>query len=417
MIRKAGRFALVLAFTPCAAQQWDVFDMAGAGFPSDHITALAEGPDHTLWVGTDWGLLNGQPGDWTIYQTANSGLPSNAISCLAFDDAGRLWVGTVTAGIGILDQGMWSTLTTVNSPLRVDEINGIDHDHLGRTWIATPAGLHRIIDGEWVVYDDSPESHDGQVLFGPHMRGTVTRNDGLVAVYTRNAGLIYIDGSEVLYHTSYTTNFFDNSGNGVVFDAQGDRWVASPAAGLVWHFGPYDEHAWLAFNAITAGLPDNTATCVALGPGGRKYVGTEIGGLVLFDAPGQWSVLDPGNSGLPDQHVTCLRFTTDGALWVGTFFGGLARYSLPLEVPDRQASRALTASPNPFAQRFHLRSHEVMGEVEWIMMDLTGAVVRTGKAQFPGEVVVNVPGLSKGTYLLQTRWAHGGAVQRLVAGE
>lgn len=410
---RSTSWALPLLITAStAAQQWEVFDMAGAGFPSNRITALAEGPDNSLWVGTDWGLVHGHDGEWTVHQQGSSGLPENFVKCLAFDDQHRLWVGTVNAGIGIYDAGEWTILNTLNSPLEVDEVNQIVHDHLGRTWLATPAGLHVIQGGQWALYDNTPESHMGHELFGPNMSGTAIRADGLVGVYTRNAGLIYLEGEEMVYYTSYNSNFPDNSGNGLVFDPAGDRWLATAASGLVWHFGPYTEQAWMRFDSFTAGLPDNTMTSIVIGPNGRKYVGTEIAGLILFDGPAQWSVLDQANSGLPDDHVSGLILTEDGILWAGTNSGGLARYVVPLHAGELRPPTPFNVFPNPFSGHLYVRGAGTQGPLHWRLLDLSGAQVRGGE-QASGAWTIDGEGLPAGIYLLEIRSGRERSIHRV----
>ncbi|MDX9751813.1 MAG: two-component regulator propeller domain-containing protein [Flavobacteriales bacterium] len=269
-------------------------------------------------------------------------------------------------------------------------------------------------DGQLALYNDTPESHLGHQLFGPHMLGTATRADGLVGVYTRNAGLVYLDGADMVDYTSYNSTFPDNSGNGLVFDSAGDRWLASAATGLIWHFGPYTEPGWTTYGT-NAGLPDNTMTCIAIGPDDRKYVGTEIGGLVLFDGPGQWSVLDQANSGLPDDHVRCLLLTDEGTLWAGTNSGGLARLDAALGMTDPPPEAHFTVFPNPFTDRLHVRGTggHAHGQLRWRMLDPLGATVRSGTAAGPAWSV-DAHGLADGMYLLEVRRASSVSYHRLI---
>ncbi len=396
-------------------QGWEVFDMAGSGFPSNRITALAEGADGAIWVGTDWGLVHGLDGAWTIYQQAGSGLPDNSVRCLTMDAQDRLWVGTTNGGIGILDHGQWSVLNTGNSPLVIDEVSHIAHDDLGRTWIATPMGLHRVVNGEWVLYNDTPGSHEGHVLFGPNMAGTSVRSDGLAAVYTRNAGLIYIDGSDVLYYTSFSSNFPDNSGNGLAFDENGDRWLASATAGLIWHFGPYDEPAWMRFDSFTAGLPDNTLTCIVIGPDGRKYLGSETAGVILFDGPGQWTTLDQANSGLPDDRVRCMLRTNGGDFWVGTDNGGLALRMDPLQVQGKEATH-FSVYPNPVRGPVHINSTKTTQALIWRLFDATGALIASGEEGTATNWTMDMAALVPGLYLLVLGEGRSCSVHRIVRG-
>lgn len=63
------------------------------GLCGDTIFAIAESPDHKIWVGTNGGL--NVITDDTLYRlTTAGGLPSNTISDIAFDTLGNAWLAT-----------------------------------------------------------------------------------------------------------------------------------------------------------------------------------------------------------------------------------------------------------------------------------------------------------------------------------
>lgn len=70
------------------------------GLPSDRILALAAGPGHILWIGTENGLALWQGETIAVYTTAD-GLPSNQIRDIAIDTNGFIWIAT-PSGVSIL---------------------------------------------------------------------------------------------------------------------------------------------------------------------------------------------------------------------------------------------------------------------------------------------------------------------------
>jgi signal transduction histidine kinase/DNA-binding response OmpR family regulator/ligand-binding sensor domain-containing protein len=120
--------------------------------------ALAEGPDGTLWVGTQLGLLKGIPnGNNYDFQliTANPGNPkglnSNVISCILPDPQSPLewlWIGTKGGGINLMHipTGECRHFTTADrNGLPNNVVYGILPDNQGTFWCSTNRGLANLI--------------------------------------------------------------------------------------------------------------------------------------------------------------------------------------------------------------------------------------------------------------------------------
>ncbi len=329
---------------------WEVFSTATGHLPSDRVGSMLAEPDGTLWFGTDWGLVRLRDGIWSTFQVDNSDVPSNDISCLALDAEGRLWVGTRFNGIGIWDGTNWSAVDTEGLPLPLYEINGITHDHRGWVWVSTPLGLAcRTTDG-WRVYDDTGDSYGGNQFFLPHVKQVAVRGDDLVSVASLNAGLIYFDETDFIYYTTFNSFFPDNSANAIALDGNGDRWLACPAGGLVWHAGDFIGGPWFAYNIFTAGLPDNSMNCIHIDAQDMKLVGTQTAGVLLFRDVSDWTTLGSANSGLPDDNVLSVLRAPDGSLWAGMAGGGAARYEVGLGTGDRGSDAGLDVRVLPGMQ-------------------------------------------------------------------
>lgn len=403
-------FVAMLFSLSAHAQQWQVFNMDNAGFPSNTVVDVVQDGQGVIWAATDFGLCRYQGGEWTVFQQEPGGLPSNSLSCLAVDSLDRLWVGTVTGGIGIFDGLVWSYMDAGNSPIVTEGVTSIAHDYRGWVWICTELGLHCWTGSEWRLYNDTPESHNGGQLFGNNMASVAVRPDGLVSVATRNAGLVYITEEDLVYYTASSANFPDNSANDIALDSNGDRWLACPSGGLVWHAGPHDDQLWFQYSMNSVGFPNNTMRCVIIGPNNRKYVGTETWGILLFDSPGDWTSLDAQNSGLPDNDVRSLMIDDQGVLWAGTNLGGLARYDPFTSVNDITSEKTpIRIHPNPFNDGISVDLLDMTGDVQWELLDAIGRVVLVGKVQGGREVAIALGEHPSGPYLL--RLASQGSVQ------
>lgn len=383
------------------SQEWQVFTMQNAGLPSNTIVDVVSDGQGVLWVATDWGLGRYAGGDWTVIQATPDGLPDNSLSCLAVDGEDRLWVGTITAGIGIYDGNTWSYLNNGNSPLVTEGVKHIHHDHRGWAWISTEVGLFVDTGSGWRIYNSTPESYNGSVFFGSNMNAVVVRADELVSVATVNAGLSYITETDFVYYTSANSNFPDNSGNAIVLDSNGDRWLATPAGGLIWHAGDFQGGPWFQYSAFTTGIPDNTMGCLIIDGQGRKLAGTQTAGILVFNGPGDWYMLNTSNSGLPDDWVTALYEDQAGVLWVGTADGGLARYEAGVGMVENAGAAWLHVHPNPYNDHVHVDLHDFQGPVIWRILDLAGRSVGSGSMQGGSVQRLGLEHLAQGTYLLQ----------------
>ncbi len=400
MLRTSCTFFAVGVWCWAHGQQWEVHNMDNAGFPSNTVVDIAEDGAGVLWAATDWGLCRLENGVWTVIQQQPDGLPSNSLTCLAVDTTDRLWVGTISNGIGVFDGTSWTYLNNTNSPILTEGVRDILHDHRGWVWISTELGLHVFTGTDWFLYDNTAQSHQGYTFFGPNVRSVAVREDGLVAVATLNAGLTYLSETDFIYYTASNSNFPDNSQNAVAFDGNGDRWLACPSGGLIWHSGEHVGGPWFQYNAFTSGFPNNTLLCLAIDTIGHKWVGSETMGVLVFEGPGSWYLLNAANSGLPDDHVRSILVDQEGNIWVGTNTGGLARFVIDtgMETPTAAQPRVF---PNPFHDRIHLDLSDRPGTFTWELNDLLGRTLQRGTMAGGALVPLDLQGLVPGNHLLR----------------
>jgi len=106
----------------------------GAGILNPEISALYQGHDGRLWLGTRGGLgcWNGQ--EWTNF-TTNSGLSDNNITAIADDAKGDVWVGTAHGGLNVLRGGKGAFQKIGGFP--GDNVSCLHVDQRGALWIGT----------------------------------------------------------------------------------------------------------------------------------------------------------------------------------------------------------------------------------------------------------------------------------------
>lgn len=381
-------------------QNWEVFDMATSGFPSDNITDIVQDSQGIIWAATAWGLCRYDGAAWSVYQAGTSGLPDNVIRALAVDSLDRLWLGTQQHGVVIYDGADWTTYDSDNSPLPDNEINSLAIDHRGWAWIGTYLGVLCYTGDEWRIYNTSDTAYNGQHLNGNTIMHTAIRPDGLVAISTLNGGFHYLTDTSVTVHASYIDFFPDNTQNECAFDlANNERWLATPSQGLLRQGGPWYNGPWFQYNSNNSLIPSNAVNCVRVDGQSRVWFGTLLAGLGMRAPNGTFTNYTMGDSGLPDNTVQCVMVASDGSIWVGTAYGGLAHLTFTEEVTESRKP-GVEVFPIPCQDHIFIRRPRGLVPGRWRILDLSGRLVGAGLLSADMLVDVPLPGLQAAIYTL-----------------
>ena len=223
------------------------------------ISALAEAPDGSWWVGTFMDGLYRVATDGTItLYDEERGLLRNNVRCLLVDDRGRLWVGT-KFGLNLLEDGRMRVFTVHQ---------GMPNDNI------------------WCAYQDA----EGNLWFGTDGAGALRYLGDRFVTFTVKDGLC----SDLVMN--------------VTVDAQGGLWLGTYDNGVCRLDG-------MAMVNTLDGLPNNTVWCGLADGQGRMWFGTSDG-LALLER-GEVVPLPP-DARLRGRRVLALLADADGGIWCGT---------------------------------------------------------------------------------------------------
>lgn len=105
-----------------------------------HITAFAESPDGTVWIGSlGYGLGRYQNGVLTVLHRQD-GLPSDYIWSLRVSKDGTLWIGTYDRGLVSHREGRFALISTEQG-LPGNRVGQIVEDKIGQIWLGTEGGI------------------------------------------------------------------------------------------------------------------------------------------------------------------------------------------------------------------------------------------------------------------------------------
>ncbi len=335
--------------------------------PAKFITALAVGPHGGLWVSDeDTGIYHRNAGatDWQSYNTDNSpGLVSNHIYSLCVDEKDRLWAGTLRRGVCVYNGSQWQHYGVITGPLGSHVVAIASNPRDGSVWMCSEAGLSIYECGGTAtkrVADNRNTYRPGRsVPLTAAQRAKLPLNVQmqLIGQSQQTGGTANRGAAAYKPHTwHYITrmNGLPANPDCIAFNKKGTAFVGTLCGGLAIAHYPYTswriiKGPWhMPRTAYGNGLPSNLINCVAVGPAGTLYVGTDLG-LAISRNNGESFRYERGrdyaakimglwhppigyrpppkaflNKLLPGDHITCAAPIGDGQVWLGTWRDGYA---------------------------------------------------------------------------------------------
>ncbi|HMW70962.1 MAG TPA: two-component regulator propeller domain-containing protein [Cellvibrionaceae bacterium] len=361
-------------------------DNQAGSLKSNSIRDLLVDTDNTLWVASDHGgLARFEPSTGQFitqeYSPFNpAGLTSNQVRSLFQDRDGNYWVGTFPASINYYDQRksrfrVFTQHQNGANYLLSQGILAVHEDKTGTMWIGSEGGLTQLNPADHSVKNYTANPADPNALLFNAITSITEDAQGFLWASSWSGGLHKFDRASGNFKR-YTPN--KNLPNSLpslyawqlAINKQGDLWVSfsdrgalaryrpasddfehfphqpqeenSPSADEIWAVLPDKSgNLWLGtrlgldyfnltskqFSHFTLGAGRlNCATVLALmeASDGRIWLGTDGGGINIYDPKNNNFVYLTRQNGLPSGSVTSLLQDPRGYVWAGTL-NGLAR--------------------------------------------------------------------------------------------
>ena len=376
-----------------------------ASLQDDIVYALAEDVHSgTLWIGTRSGVsimdLN-HPGHFVNYSPGQPGssLACDEINSLLCDRSGNIWLGTLGGGVLLANTKPFPftghELDLAKDGIHTTAVRALFADADKNLWIGVGSyglALQEYQSKEVRFYTHIPEFSDIEVIETIH--AIIQRSNGDVWFGTYDGGvLVYRKGEKVyrlrqqdmpsfysdcitaLYedskgncwigcrggmgvnmsngeHYKFGKFIFENGGESnwyhvldVEEDCDGSFWIATSNCGIIHLVGDVQSPEKLKcynYSLSNRLLSTNTALCFHVDRLGRLWVGTEGGGLLLYDREQEMFIEMNRKYDIPGDRIGTIEEDETGALWLGTNVS-LIRFRY-LSDEERPSVRLYTAS-------------------------------------------------------------------------
>ena len=277
-----------------------------AGLVSKRIKSLRLGPDGSIWIGTTNGANRFKNGHFASYTDAK-GLLSKAVRAMAIDRTGAAWIGTARGSNVIRDETI--AVDPGRGNLKSNSIHTLFEDHDGALWVATNAELECRSEGESTRYT----AEDG---LAPETVDCIYQDRGGTLWFGTNDGLYRFDHGKFVSET-VAGAFLHLAILAITEDREGNIWLGTPDG-----LKQIRASAFTSYT-IREGLTHNVVCCVSEDRTGALWVGTMGGGLNRFQN-GAFTVYRKAE-GLISDRIGAVHEGRETGLWIGFDTTGLGR--------------------------------------------------------------------------------------------
>jgi signal transduction histidine kinase/ligand-binding sensor domain-containing protein len=273
------------------------------GLPNNEVTALLQGQDGYLWVGTAVGLARFDGVRFKEFAYANpSGREDQGVSALAASRSGGLWMRLRRWPVAYLSPDA-SHVAQAAKDLPETRPSAIMEDNEGCLWVGYPDSIWQVRNGRATRLAAEPGLPAGLAS------GFVMDRDGHVWMAKGNYVVLFQQGRfEIVTQTKYRPHLAAARSNGV-WVSFGQKLLQCGQTGKLQDYGSFqaDPHA-----GTTAVMEDSS---------GAVWVGTDSAGLFRRDESG-FERIETSHPG-----ILSLAEDREGNIWAGTAGGGLDRLS------------------------------------------------------------------------------------------
>ncbi len=315
------------------------------GLANSDIHALVQDATGYMWIATDNGLQRYDGYRFVTYlhdPRDAATLAQNIVSALAFGPDGTLWIGTEGGGLDSLASGSERFVHHVHDGERTgslanDRVFALLFDRHGRLWVATDTGVDRM---------DTP----GAVFRHYATHSTLPNGERILSLYEDPAGHIWVGSDHGVFwyderHDALARLEFKQSpllaaakpvlDAAPIVDFYADRahrlWIGSEHGIAVLGLGGALDAFYTAHPGQECALQSDHTRGLLQDDEGDIWIAVLHGGLSRLDPESgcfttyRHDATDPGS--LRDDDLRVLHQDRTGLFWIGSYYSGIDIYN------------------------------------------------------------------------------------------
>ena len=278
------------------------------GLPQNSITAIVEGNDGYLWLGTYSGLVRFDGVRFTIFERGNTpSLKNGRITSLFEDNQGTLWIGHETGDLTRMRSGVFESVD-----LRGSWVGGpIAHIAADKEdiWLMNRAGILERVRDHRILPLDAGATGEGHLA--------TMLQDGQGKLWVLRQGELSVQANGQLAPPPFVQPPAKAMVNCIGSSPDGGVWITSEGRLREWKDGGWSRELPIPPNFANSAYP------LAGTKGGAVAMGSSDRGVSLLAPDGTMQHFTRTN-GLASDWITRLLTDRNDNIWVGSGNGGLA---------------------------------------------------------------------------------------------
>jgi len=326
-------------FDPASERFFHYSKETGTQLSSNNITAIYKDSKGTLWVGTFLNGVNFSNITTNFFvlvknnAASDKSLKTGVVTSFLLDSKGHFWIGTDGGGLYCKQAGSEEyknyNAETAKPVIGSNAVLGLEEDKEGNIWAATYAGGATRLspNGDFAIYRHDPRNV--QSVAWDKLKAVKEYNN---EIWTSSfgAGLsVFNKKTNTFRHYKYDPSDLKSIPSDWVYwffeDSEGKFWIAT-FDGLARYYPESDDFETFKFN-LTSGMDKNYVFDIYEDSRKNLWLGTNSGGLVLFDRQHKKFTSYTKDSGISDNTVKTIIEDNLGNLWLATN-NGLTKFSI-----------------------------------------------------------------------------------------
>ena len=315
---------------------------------TDDVTKIVAATDGNLWITTYWrgvDYFDKKAGKFIHYNTQTvPGLASDNIWSVVDGGDGKLYMGHVHHGFSVLslkDKKVKNFMYDPEDPVSLpgNGVTCIYKDLSGNIWLGTDRGL-ALFNPEDENFIHFHHSEDGV----PHTVFDIRQFDGnKLWIAMEFGGIAILDLTQRMFLSPDQVRFqyikegddeysLSNSTVRCLFqDSFKNVWAGMWGGGINFlsHESSYfNVYSYSPIQHSGSSLNNKTASSVCVARDGKLWIGTDGGGINVFDKGKRVAVYKEETGDLTDNSIQAALCDSEGNLWFGSFMGGVDFYDV-----------------------------------------------------------------------------------------